>query len=187
MKDKKVRRELKRFFAKFRKIYKKFYNITFHFSYIMIFQLFVSLYIETAYMKNISLPMKILSKFCGMWLFVTIVFTVLENFNHFFLSYEDTVMELFRVGKVEARYKAVYLSYLLINVACIVLLNNKLFFGLSVSVFLLFLAAIYLIFLILYRPYRYSFTVHTFTILANQLIYILTLGLITLVNLEIKI
>ena len=97
------------------------------------------------------------------------------------------MVEFFRVGKVEARYKAVYLSYLLINVVCIVLLNNKLFFGLSVSVFLLFLAAIYLIFLILYRPYRYSFTVHTFTILANQLIYILTLGLITLVNLKVKL
>lgn len=187
IKDQKLKREMRKFFAKFRKIYKKLYNITFHFSYIMIFQLFVSLYIETAYMKTVSLQVKILSKFCGLWLFATIVCTVLENFNHFFLSYEDTVVELFRVGKLEARYKAIYLSYLLVNVFCTVLLNNKLFYGISVSVFLLFLGTIYLIFLILYRPYRYSFPVHTFTILASQLIYMITLGMITLVNMEIKL
>jgi hypothetical protein len=153
----------------------------------MIFQLYVSLYIETAYMKSVSLPIKVLSKFCAMWLFATIIFTVLENFNHLFLSHEDTIVERFRVGKVEARYKAIYLSYLLVNVICIVLLNNNLFFGLSVSVFLMFLAAIYLIFLIIYRPYRYSFTVHTLTIITNQLIYMLILGLITLINLEVKV
>lgn len=91
------------------------------------------------------------------------------------------------MGKVEARYKAVYLSYLLVNVFCIVQLNNRLFYGVSVSVVLLFLAVIYLVFLILYRPYRYSFTVHTFTIIASQIIYMITLGLITLVNFEIEI
>ncbi len=88
---------------------------------------------------------------------------------------------------VEARYKAIYLVYILVNALSMVLLNNKLVYGIPISAFLLFLAAIYLIFLIVYRPYRYSFTVHGFTLIVNQTIFMITLSVITMINLKINL
>jgi len=45
----------------------------------------------------------------------------------------------------------------------------------------------YLIFLICYRPYRYSFAVHGFTIVISQLIFVITLSFINLINLNISL
>ena len=43
----------------------------------MIFQVLLSLYIETAYMKSISPNMKILSKLSALWIFSVIIVTIL--------------------------------------------------------------------------------------------------------------
>ena len=71
------------------RIFKKVYNLTFNFSYIMIFEVMVSLYIESAYMKSISPELKVLSKFAAMWTFSVIIFTILDQFKHLFLTSED--------------------------------------------------------------------------------------------------
>jgi hypothetical protein len=82
---KKAKKELR----KLSKIFKKVYNLTFNFSYLMIFEVLVSLYIESAFMKSISPELKILSKVAAMWTFSVIIFTILDQFKHLFLTHED--------------------------------------------------------------------------------------------------
>lgn len=74
--------------SRIRAFFKKIYNLTFNFSYVMIFEVLVSLYIETAYMKSISPELKVLSKLAGMWSFSTIIFTILDKFKHMFFTNE---------------------------------------------------------------------------------------------------
>jgi hypothetical protein len=149
---KKAKRELR----KLSKIFKKVYNLTFNFSYLMIFEVLISLYIESAFMKSISPELKILSKVAAMWTFSVIIF------------------------------RAIYLTYVMINAFIICLLNDKLIYGIPPSAILGFLAIIYMVFLMVFRPYRYSFSIHGFTLLVEQSAYMLTLALITVMNFGIK-
>jgi hypothetical protein len=180
---KKAKRELR----KLSKMYKKVYNLTFNFSYLMIFEVLISLYIESAFMKSISPELKILSKVAAMWTFSVIIFTILDQFKHLFLTHEDVNVEKFRVGIIESRYRAIYLTYVMINAFIICLLNDKLIYGIPPSAILEFLAVIYMVFLMVFRPYRYSFSIHGFTLLVEQFVYMLTLALITAMNYGIKL
>lgn len=180
---KKAKRELR----KLSKIFKKVYNLTFNFSYLMIFEVLISLYIESAFMKSISPGLKILSKVAAMWTFSVIIFTILDQFKHLFLTHEDVNVEKFRVGIIESRYRAIYLTYVMTNAFIICLLNDKLIYGIPASAILGFLAIIYMIFLMVFRPYRYSFSIHGFTLLVEQSVYMLTLALITVMNFGIKL
>jgi hypothetical protein len=87
-KEAKEKKNAKKSLRRLRGIFKKFYNLTFNFSYVMIFEVLVSLYIESAFMKSISLELKILSKFAAMWSFSTIIFTILDKFKHLFFTKE---------------------------------------------------------------------------------------------------
>jgi hypothetical protein len=66
------------------------------------------------------------------------------------------------------------------------LLNDKFIYVIPPSAVLGLFAVFYLIFLFVYRPYQYSFGIHGFTIIINQLIYMTTLALITALNFGIK-
>jgi hypothetical protein len=184
--NKELKKKAQKELRKFSKIFKKVYNVTFNFSYLMIFEVLISLYIESAYMKNISPELKILSKIAAMWTFSVIIFTILDQFKHLFLTPVDANVETFRVGIIESRYRAIYLTYVMINAMIMCLLNDKLIYGIPPSAILEFLAIIYMIFLMVYRPYRYSFSIHGFTLLVEQSVYMLTLALITAMNFGIK-
>ena len=75
----------------------------------------------------------------------------------------------------------------MINAFIICLLNDKLIYGIPPSAILGFLAVIYMVFLMVFRPYRYSFSIHGFTLLVEQSVYMLTLALITAMNFGIKL
>jgi len=45
----------------------------------------------------------------------------------------------------------------------------------------------YMIFIIVYRPYKYSFKVHQVSIVINHMIYMISLGMISIINMDIVI
>lgn len=54
------------------------------------------------------------------------------------------------------------------------------------SFYVLIVAVFYLLFLAIYRPYRYSFFIHGFTVIFNQVMYIVALFIINVLNFQIK-
>lgn len=129
----------------------------------------------------------IVNKLTAVFTLTILIITILENYNHFFLSSHDTFVEKYQVGWREVSYKRVYFLYLFLNVFCIILLNNKLIFGYPVSCLLLVASLAYLVYLIIYRPYKHSLLIHGVTVIINQLMYILILAMITLLNFSIKL
>lgn len=73
----KLQSKIEQKIERFSRIFRKFFNLAFNFSYIMIFQILVSLYIETAYMKQVSPSMKILSKLTAFWTFNILILAIM--------------------------------------------------------------------------------------------------------------
>ncbi len=74
----------------------------------------------------------------------------------------------------------------MLNAIIMCLLNDKFIYEIPPSAILGFFSVVYLIFIMVYRPYQYSFGIHGFTIIVNQLIYMMTLAMITAINLGVK-
>ena len=72
------------------------------------------------------------------------------------------------------------------NAIVMCLLNDKFIYVIPPSAVLGFFSVIYLMFLLVYRPYQYSFGIHGFIIIINHLIYMMTLGMITAINFGLK-
>jgi hypothetical protein len=104
-----------------------------------------------------------------------------------FLSENDTAIENYRVGSQEKNYKRVYFIYIFFNAITIFVFNDKIFFGFPTSAYLCITALAYFIYLLRYRPYKYSFSVHAVTVLINHMGYQINLVIITLINLKVEI
>lgn len=118
---------------------------------------------------------------------ITIVFvTVLENYKHLFLSVKDTYAQNFKIGSREAKYRRVYFVYIFLNGYCLFLLNDKKLFNFTISFLVLIMAVIYLLFLIIYRPYKHSFSIHGFTVCFNQALLIISLLMVNLINFNVQ-
>lgn len=65
-------------------------------------------------------------------------------------------------------------------------LNDKQFFGFTISFYVLIGAVFYLVFLVIYRPYRLSLFIHDFTIILNHFMYILSLIIMNAANFNLK-